>query len=109
MAAPPKLRPIGPDEPVPVDRPEETRSALPVSPWWIFVGLAAAGYAALAYMQADQRAQIANLQAEVSALETELEVRERLIDAQSGRLADVRARVESLTDLLDAPLATSPE
>lgn len=130
MAAPPKLRTVPADAPTPADetsarepRPESgddtPRSATPrsvstsdgfrPSPWWIFLGLAAAGYAILAYVHADQRARIATLEAEVTTLQAEIELRERLIDAQSQRLSDVRTRVESLTELLDTPLEPAPE
>jgi len=46
---------------------------------------------------------VASLEAEVDALRSQAEQRQSVIDAQNERLADIRRRVEGLSEALNAP------
>ena len=102
MAAQPPLRAYAEPEPDP-----EVGEGGPRRRWtlWIAAFAVLAGVGLAGWIQSEQRARIAALEAENTRLVSEVESRDRLIDAQRERLESVRSHVDALADLLDTPLS----
>jgi hypothetical protein len=109
MPGEPHLRPVPPDS-MPdaegalpaADRPVrgQGRSRLMLA----LVAALAVALALLGWSRAQLSGRVGLLEEQVRGLEVQVVERDRVIDAQRGRLQDVRTRVDGLRDLLDRPL-----
>jgi len=106
MPSEPRLRPVPPegmrdgeDALAGPDRPQG-RSRLVLA----LVAALAVALVLLAWSRVRLSERIGLLEQQVRGLESEVLERDGVIDAQRGRLEDVRTRIDGLRELLDRPL-----
>ena len=106
MPGEPHLRPVPPQGPPEGEGALVSPRRLEGRPWLTraLVAALALALALLVWSRARLSERIGLLEQQVRGLEAEVAERDRVIGAQSGRLEDVRMRVDDLRDLLDRPL-----
>ncbi len=106
---PTKLRPVPAPDEVESKAPPRVRRRKPSGSEIALALALVVALAVLIWSRFQLGSQLDLLRAEARALQAAMAVRERVIDAQTGRLEDVRAHVDRLDALLDQPLPSIPD